>query len=106
MTLLLDPAITSQPDQGDDEPMSSSDPFTNGELVRWLERVEEGQTRIEHQVERIADDFSEQLQRYFDDHEARIRNLERVVWYSAGLAGAGIVSGLGALITTLVGAGG
>lgn len=96
--------LVATSDRGEgQEPMSTSDPFSVPELARWLQRVEEGQARIEQQVDKIAEDFTEQLERVGDDHEARIRTLERALWWAMGVAGAGAASGLSAMITTVLG---
>ena len=53
---------------------------TNGELSRWL-------TRVEHKLDKVA-----------NDHEVRLRRTERVMYVALGLALAGGASGIGALV--------
>lgn len=61
------------------------DEVTNAELSRSLIRIES------------------KLDRVNEDHETRLRRVERALYISLGLAGAGSASGLGALLTTLIG---
>lgn len=61
--------------------------ITNGEMSRWLERVEK------------------KLDRVTDDHEARLRRVERAMYVSVGLAAAGATSGVGAMLSVLGGGG-
>ena len=42
------------------------------------------------------------LDRMTDDHERRLRFLERAVWVAAGLGGAGSASGIGALLQVML----
>lgn len=58
---------------------------TNSELSRSLVRIEA------------------KLDRATDDHEMRLRRIERYVYVSLGLAGAGAASGLGALMSAALG---
>lgn len=53
---------------------------TNGELARWLERVEK-------KIDVIT-----------ADHETRLRRIERAMYVSIGLAATGATSGLAAMI--------
>lgn len=59
--------------------------ISNGEMRRWLERVES------------------KLDTAISDHEDRIRRVERAMYVSVGLAAAGATSGMGALATALGG---
>lgn len=59
--------------------------MTNAELRRSLARIES------------------KLDRVTDDHEVRLRKVERWVWTSVGLAAAGATSGVGALFSALGG---
>lgn len=61
------------------------DEVTNAELSRSLVRIET------------------KLDRATDDHELRLRRVERVMYVALGLAAAGATSGLGALITAIGG---
>jgi hypothetical protein len=58
---------------------------TNGELARWL-------TRVETKLDKVG-----------NDHEGRIRRTERIMWVAIGLALAGGATGIGSLVGTLVG---
>lgn len=40
----------------------------------------------------------QKLDRVTDDHEGRLRNLEKAVWVATGLGGAAIASSIGALL--------
>lgn len=60
--------------------MNDEGALTNGELGRWLTRVE---TKIDHAV---------------SDHESRIRRIERSMYVAIGLATAGVASGLSSLL--------
>ena len=53
---------------------------SNGELSRWL-------TRVEHKLDKVS-----------NDHENRLRRTERAMYVAMGLALAGGVSGIGALL--------
>ena len=63
----------------------AAETVTNDELSRSL-------VRIELKLDRVT-----------EDHEQRLRRIERVLYVSLGLAGAGTTSGLGALIAALSG---
>ena len=54
--------------------------ITQGELSRWLGRVE-------RKLDKVA-----------DDHEVRLRRTERIMYVALGLALAGGASGIGALV--------
>lgn len=58
---------------------------TNAELARLL-------VRIESKLDKVA-----------EDHETRIRRIERFAYVSLGLAGAGATSGVGALLAAIGG---
>ena len=58
--------------------------ITNAEIVRWLERIEA------------------KLDKVTEDHEDRLRRLEKAVWISAGVGGAGVASGVGALLQAVL----
>lgn len=65
--------------------MNASADVTDAEVVRWLERIES------------------KLDKITGDHEDRLRRLERAVWVTAGISGAGIASGIGALSQAVLG---
>lgn len=56
---------------------------TNGELARLI-------ARVEAKIDKVT-----------EDHETRIRRVERVMYISVGLAATGATSGLSALIGAL-----
>lgn len=60
--------------------MTDPDAVTLAELAR-------GQMRIEHKLDRVT-----------EDHERRLRQLERAVWIATGTGAAGFTSGLAALL--------
>ena len=60
--------------------------MTNGELSRWLNRVEA------------------KLDTVTSDHEQRLRKIERVLYAASGLAATGTLSGLGAIVAQAFGA--
>jgi hypothetical protein len=62
------------------------DEVTNSELSRSL-------TRIELKLDKVS-----------EDHEKRIRNVERMLYITLGLASAGATSGIGSFIAAMVGA--
>lgn len=59
--------------------------ITNAELGRLL-------SRLEAKLDRLA-----------DDHESRLRRLEQAVWAATGVGGAGIASGVAALVQGVLG---
>lgn len=61
--------------------------ITNAELMRLLARIEA------------------KLDLAIADHESRIRRVERTVWTSAGLAGAGLLTAVGSIGAVLGGGG-
>lgn len=58
---------------------------TNGELARSL-------TRIEGKLDKVS-----------DDHENRLRRIERVTHIALGLGVAGATSGVGSMLSTFIG---
>ena len=60
---------------------------TNAELARSL-------SRIEVKIDKVS-----------DDHESRLRKVEKAVYMSLGLAGAGVASGIGTFITSILSGG-
>jgi hypothetical protein len=58
---------------------------TNEELSRSL-------TRIEGKLDKVA-----------DDHEKRLRSVERTLYITLGLASAGVTSGVGTFVASMVG---
>lgn len=63
----------------------AAETVTNDELSRSLVRIES------------------KLDKSQEDHELRLRRVERAIYVSLGLAGAGTTSGLGALIAAIAG---
>lgn len=61
------------------------DEVTNSELSRSLER-------IESKLDKVA-----------DDHEKRLRAVERTLYITLGLASAGVTSGVGTFIASMIG---
>ena len=68
----------------DQESTLTTSAVTLGEVGRAV-------IRIERKLDGLA-----------DDHETRLRAVERSLWAAAGLGGAGLASGLGALIQSLL----
>lgn len=62
---------------------AASPDITMGEMGRTV-------ARIEHKLDQMV-----------EDHEKRIRTIEKWMWGLAGLGGAGAASGVGALIQAL-----
>jgi hypothetical protein len=60
---------------------------SNAELGRSL-------TRIEGKLDKVT-----------EDHEGRLRRVERTLYVTLGLAGAGVTSGVGSFIAALFGVG-
>ena len=58
----------------------SVEQITTAELTRWLRRVE-------HKLDMVT-----------NDHEARLRRVERALYVSVGLAAAGATSGIAGLL--------
>jgi hypothetical protein len=63
----------------------SPDEVSNAELARWM-------MRVEAKIDLLA-----------QDHEDRLRALEKAVWIATGLGGAALTSGVGAIVQGLVG---
>ncbi len=62
----------------------SDEIVSNAELARLMVRMES------------------KLDKVWDDHEQRLRRLERAIWIMSGTAAAGATSGVGALITAVM----
>jgi hypothetical protein len=67
--------------------MAVHDEVTNSELSRSL-------ARIESKLDGVA-----------QDHEKRLRNVERMLYITLGLASAGATSGIGAFVSAMAGGG-
>jgi len=66
------------------------------ESVKLLARVDERTIMIQERIDDFIEQSQENCQRCFDDHERRIRTLERWQWKSTGIV-AGIVGFIGAI---------
>lgn len=60
--------------------MTGDDEISNAELARWMHRIEQALAKI------------------VDDHEQRLRTVERRLWIMTGVASAGVVTSVGAVL--------
>lgn len=68
------------------------------ESVKLLARVDERTKMMQERMEDFIEQSQENCARCFDDHESRIRSLERWQWTVAGIAG-----GIGGFISLVGG---